>query len=309
MTIRLNANVWQHVMPRFLTPSELGRVAACDRFFWELLRRPAVWKRIVLSHAGEPFETLGSSLEAHDVDWRNIATSLWPHIPLIRRQVALLCLARCAALPPAHVEAVSFFLYVHWTGERRAGAQKMVRLGVAADEVQVNLVGGTVMMYARADLPLVSYGWNGVQSQCDLVMVNRRVPGNRRTLCEFDPLSGGGRRSAQRNVNVAAGSSRPGFLLEMFVSTPSRAQYQQMGKHVSGDEAFFFNLAPRNAGMTHAEAKHFSSSDVDRRLRESTAGLPNVAAGGARDVFVEVPIDVLAAEVFQIKEEPREDEP
>lgn len=116
-----------------------------------------------------------------------------------------------------------------------------------------------------------------------------------------------------------------GFALEMYVSTCSRSQYAQLGKLVFGDESHFFNLPQRTASVSHAEAKHYSSREVDSLLQQSTAGIPAIAAGGvrsfflslcftfclqhltgvscARDLFVQCPIDLIACEALQQKME------
>jgi hypothetical protein len=67
-----------------------------------------------------------------------------------------------------------------------------------------------------------------------------------------------------------------------YVSTPSRSQYQALGKLIFKDEHHFFNLPSRTASVSHAEAKHYSSRDVDSLLQQSTANLPAIAAGGVR---------------------------
>lgn len=156
-----------------------------------------------------------------------------------------------------------------------------------------------------ADLPFLCYGYNGVNSLVELVMVNRRVPGNRKVVASFSSYRRV-MRQADRNVNVGS-DCEGGFGLEMHVSTCSRSQYALLGKLVHGDESHFFNLSQRTASVSHAEAKHYSSREVDSLLQQSTAGIPAIPAGGARDFFIRCPIELLASEALQIQLQPDED--
>ncbi len=76
-----------------------------------------------------------------------------------------------------------------------------------------------------------------------------------------------------------------------------------LGKLAFGDEDYFFALGQRQrtAQVSHAEAKHFSSRDVDSQLRQSSASIPAIDAGGARDFFVKCPIEMLAIEALQLQ--------
>jgi hypothetical protein len=193
--------------------------------------------------------------------------------------------------------------------------------------VEIDLASGLVWMHTGviSDLPLLCYGWSGVNSLVELVMVNRRVRGNRKVLASFSSY-GRCLRRGERNVNVASASTQSeGTLacqLEMMVSTCSKSQYAALGKLVFGDESHFFNLPQRTASVSHAEAKHYGSREVDSLLQQNTAGIPAIAAGGVRcvcflfcalfcvfetflllfrDLFVQCPIELIAREALQLR--------
>ena len=313
MTIRLTNDIWREVLCRYLSVADIGRMSGTDSFFRALLGASSsrVWLTVARQHCGRfPVEAAGAQ------DWKAAVAAVWPLLELMPRQVALLTLARCSALPPGHPEAVSLFLYVHWSGERLAASQRMFRLG-AAELRDVDLPRDRVTFRAAAGtegLPLLCCGWSGLMSRVDLVMVNRRVPGNRKLLVSFAELhmrgggGGGGRAAGEGATNVAARGEH-GCVLEAFLSTPSRSQYALLGRTAFGDENYFVDLAAaRSSGLSHAEAKHFSSSEVDWRLRQSLAGLPPIQAGGARDFYCHCPIQWLATEVLQLKPEEEEEQ-
>ncbi len=304
MTIRLTNDIWREVLCKYLSVADIGRMSGTDSFFRALLGASSsrVWLTVARQHSGRfPVEA------AAGADFKAAIAAVWPLLQLVPRQVALLALARCAALPPSHPESVSFFLYVHWSGERVAAAQRMFRLG-AGELLDVDLPRDRVTFRAGCgteNLPLLCCGWSGLYSLVELVMVNRRVPGNRAVLAAFpQPQLGRGRGGA----NVTARGEH-GFVLEAFLSTPSRSQYALLGRTAFGDDNYFVDLAAaRSSSLSHAEAKHFSSADVDWRLRQSLAGLPAIEAGGAREFVCHCPIEWLAAAVLQLKEEPHEAE-
>ena len=315
MTVRLSTDLWRQVLcPRFLSVPDVVRMSSVDRFFRALLSDAGMWRSVVLRHS-RPFPL--ARLGEHD--WKGLVSSCFPNLSLLSRHVALLNLAALSALPPSRPEAVSFFLYIHWAGAALSSSTRMVRFGSRV--LGVALAAGTLVLHAsaEADLPLVCYGWQGIVSRVELVMVSRRVQGNRKVLTAWDQLgpvrSGFGGEGdglpGDVNVNVASPRSAEGCTLRLFVSTPSRSQYAMLGKFAFDNESYFFDLgSARSAGIGHAEAKNFqySTEGLDRRLRESTAGIPFVPAGGAREFYVTCPIEFLAREALQLKEEPVEED-
>ncbi len=301
MSVRLSNDIWREVLSRFLSVQELCRMSATDRFFRELLsgRSSRVWQSMVARHCA-PF-TLD---KLASYDWKHTIADVWPHLHLLARHVALLHVGRCAALPASNPESVAFFLYIYWTGERSASFLRIIRFA-PENLLDVDLPRGTLSLHAHCgsdSLPMLC--WGSVSSLVDLVMVNRRVPGNRKVVASFQSLqqTRGGERQGRR-VNVASEVAE-GCQLHAYVSTPSRAQYAALGKAAFGDESHYFNLGGgRSADVNHAEAKYFGSSEVDYRLRQSTAGLPNVPAGGARDFFCVCPIELIGRETLQLMDE------
>ena len=304
--MELTKNVWLDVISVYLSPIDLARLSATCRFFNQLLSGSSrLWKRLV-REAAAPFP-LGQT----EVNWKEIWGLFHPHTHLLRRHICIQSLAMAASLPPGNVEAVSLFLYIHWTGNRVASEQRMVKLPL--EPADANLTADCLRLTVTfpKDLPLLAHGWNGLHSLIDVVMVNRRLPGNRKTICSFENFSmamGNVEGDPPRpfNVQARAGESTRFNSAQMqgFVTMPSKSQYRALGKLAFGDESYFFNLAAaRSAGMSHAESRHFSSGDVDRRLRESVAGIPNIAAGGLRDIWISLPIELLGREALQLDDD------
>lgn len=250
-------------------------------------------------------------------DWRLVFARLYPNFDALRRHVQMMQVGRCCSLPPANAEGAAFFLYFHWKGERTASDQRIVKLATQ-QPAAIQLHEGVVMLQVefQADLPFLSYGVNGVSSLVDLVMVNRRVAGNKKTLCTFDRFWSARVSNVIRNDDADDHHDRDGGVvynmkgscaeewkakLLLHVSTPSRKQYAQMGEFAFQNPEHYFDIAAaRSANMSHAEARHFSSADVDHRLRQSTAYLPAIAAGGCRSICLIVSIDYLWSEVMQL---------
>lgn len=152
--------------------------------------------------------------------------------------------------------------------------------------------------------PFLVYGHMGIRSCVDVVVVARSLPGNRQVLFSFDSFFGVARASADPRkpnfTNVSRQSCGTGeAMLLMRVSTPSRANYRDLGQLCHGNPEHYFDLASaRVATMSHAEGRNFSSRDVDQRLLQSTASLPSVPAGGVVEMRVRLPIDFLFERAF-----------
>lgn len=193
--------VQQVLAGRFLGVIEICALSATCRFFRDLFATSSVWIKIVERHCA-PFSLNGLSR----VDWKDIISAVYPRLDLIRSHVALQHVSRLAALPPSNPEAVSFFLYIYWSGEK-IGSPRMLKID-PEHLVHVDLASGKVWMHTGTvtDLPLVCHGWSGVNSLIELVMVNRRVSGNRKVLASFSSF-GRCMRREDRNVNVGSTSA------------------------------------------------------------------------------------------------------
>ena len=303
--MELTKNLWLDVIAAYLSPTDLARLSAVCRFFHTLLDGSSsrLWKSLV-REAVRPFPLDGDP----QVDWKELWGIFHPHVHLLRRHIAIQCLARAARLPQSSLEAASLFLHVHWSGNRVGAEQRMVKLPLEPADVNLTADSVRLSLSFAKDLPLLSFGWNSLYSLVEVVMVNRRIPGNLKTICSFRMFHGAmglldGDPPRKFNIQGTA-QDDPHFLLQGFVTMPSKSQYRALGKFAFGDETYFFNLAAaRSAGMSHAESRHFSSGDVDRRLRESVAGIPNIAAGGLRDVWITLPIEALAREALQLPDD------
>ncbi len=216
MTFKLSNDIWREVLPgAYLDVKDICSLCATCRFFRDLFASSTVWARVVQRWCA-PFSLSGISR----YDWKDLIAGCFPRLNLLRGQVALQHLSRLVSLPVSSPEACQFFLYIYWSGERKNPARM---LKITSDGlVDVDLASGTLWMHTGtiSDLPLLCYGWNGISSLVDLVMVNRRVAGNRKVLASFNSFRPA-RRNAERNVNVASADVH-GFSLEMHVSTCSR---------------------------------------------------------------------------------------
>lgn len=211
-------------------------------------------------------------------------------------------------LPRGHVEGVQFYLYWYWSGEERfADAQRVFR--IPPEGIKTKLANS--VMQVDIDLgsqPLLCmYGYAGINSLVDVVLVSRSVPGNKKTLFSFSSGFASSRGVKRFNLRATAFSStaegaprKDLGTLFVHVSTASKANYRAIGKLCHNNEEYFFDAArtQRVAGMTHAEGRNFSSRDVDDRLRQNVASLPNIPAGGVVELRLILQVEPLFKFLF-----------
>lgn len=313
MSYALTSNIWLDVVAGYLSSWDLGNLSGTCRYFYRLLHCGArCWRRLLLEAAG-PFAAV--AVAPRD-DFKSLvgAFSSPALAPLLRRHLALQAVGRAAQLPPSHPDSATLYLYLYWSGIRNATDCRILPVPVPAelDPHQVNLTSGLVALSLdfSSNLPLFAYGWEGINSIVDVVVVSRRFPGNRKVLCTLshptrflldrsDTKREGADEAARVNYNVRMTSD--GALANLHITTPSKSQYTMLGQCVKGDPNYFFDLGQaRSAPMSHAEARHFDARDIDRRLQQSTAGIPFVAVGGLRNVLLSLHIEWVAHEVLQI---------
>jgi hypothetical protein len=160
MTFHLSNDIWREIIAgRFLDVGDICKLCSICSFFRNLFASSIVWQKLVEKHCS-PFSLVG----LQKTDWKEAIAAVFPRMELLRTHVALLHVARLAALPGNHPEAVTFFLYIYWSGEK-IGAPRILK--ISPDSlVDVDLVCGNVSMHtgATSDLPLVCYGWSNVNS-------------------------------------------------------------------------------------------------------------------------------------------------
>jgi hypothetical protein len=262
MAYQLTTNVWLDVLALYLSPVDICALCCVNRFFERLFAAPRYWKALVR----EALPDLAGPLEGLELPYKTLYTQFYPHLDHLKAHLSLMALSHAASLPLSSPAAAAFFLYFHWNGTSQE--QRILKLPLLSDEVDLVRQTVTLRLHFANQLPLLSYGYQGVYSRVELVMVNRRVAGNRKVVGACSNFRHT-LKSPEYNVNVIGDAYAEEerqtklFQMLMFVSTPSKSQYKQLGKFCHGDEDYFFHLAAaRSAGLTHGEARRFSSSDV-----------------------------------------------
>ncbi len=158
--------------------------------------------------------------------------------------------------------------------------------------------------------PLLVYGYLGVRSCVDVVAVSRALPGNRQVLFSFVEFVRLVREPQPRKRNFTTLARHrldtSEATLQLHLSTPSRANYRDIGQRCHDNAEHFFDIASsRVAPMSHAEGRSFSARDVDQRLQQSTSALPIIPAGGVVELRVQLPIAFLFERAFPALVPPR----
>lgn len=313
MLLGLPRDVWIEKVAHYLSfvdVSRLGSTCRAARVLFAL--DPVFWQRHVervtaISTAGLPSTT----------PWRWLFVANYMPGPdaglqtAMRRAVMLQHIVLASSLPPSHAQGARWFLYWWWSGAARVADHLRIIPLTATTSAQPRQANAFVRVKLEAPSPqlLLASGYQGLSTVLDVVCVSRTLPGNRAVVATLDvhrhpPRGGLEEDPAQRQKwNRCLCSRNPvGSRVDLHVSTPTKAHYQDIGRTVHGSPDFFHDMAASRAvnAFSHAESRShaLSSEELDRYQQRAAGPLPNIAAGGVTQLRVMLSVEEMFATLF-----------